>query len=118
MKKFVLAVALIGSLISTSAFAWGAREQGILTGIAGLWTYQQLDRAGRQQPQIVYQQPPVVISQPPVVYQTPVPVYQTPAPRTVYVYPTNVPIPYGMSCSLHSEMVNGQVVTGNYCYYN
>lgn len=105
MKKIVLAVALIGSLISTSAFAWGPREQGILAGVAGLWAFQQLDRAGRQQPQVVYQQPPVVYQQPPVIVQ----------PQTIYVYPTTAPVWNGARCELRSEMINGQVVTGNWC---
>ena len=104
MKKILVTIAVITSFWSSQAFAWGAREQGILSGVAGLWVYQQLSRP----PVAVYQQPPVVVSPPPVVYQ------QAP---TVYVYPTNVPIPPNMICNLHSEMVNGQVVTGNYCYY-
>jgi len=90
MKK-VLASLLIASTIATPAMAWGEREQGILTGVAGLWVVQQLHRAGQQQPQVVYQQPQVVY----------VPVVQ--APRQY--------------CELKSEMINGQVVTGNFCYY-
>jgi hypothetical protein len=109
MKKIAL-FTLIAGMLSTPAYAWGPREQGILAGVAGLWVYQQLSRP----PVAVYQQPPVVVAPPPVVYQQPPVVV---APPTVYVYPTNVPIPPGMSCNLHSEMVNGQVVTGNYCYY-
>ena len=97
MKKILVTIAVITSFWSSQACAWGAREQGILSGVAGLWVYQQLSRP----PVAVYQQPPVVYQQPP----------------TVYVYPTNVPIPPNMICNLHSEMVNGQVVTGNYCYY-
>lgn len=45
MRKIVITVvALVAMLLSTSAFAWGAREQGILAGVAGLWTVQQLTR--------------------------------------------------------------------------
>jgi hypothetical protein len=106
MKKVLVAVALIGSLISTSAMAWGPREQGIAAGVAGLWIFQQLDRAGRPQPQAIYQQPPQVIyQQPPVIVQ----------PQTIYVYPTTAPIWNGTRCELRSEMINGQVVTGNWC---
>jgi hypothetical protein len=118
MKKILVTIAVITSFWSSQAFAWGAREQGILSGVAGLWVYQQLSRP----PVAVYQQPPVVVSPPPVVYQQPPVVVSPPPvvyqqPPTVYVYPTNVPIPPNMICNLHSEMVNGQVVTGNYCYY-
>jgi hypothetical protein len=94
MKKVIVTLAVIGSLISTSAMAWGDREQGILTGVAGLWIYQQLDRAGRQ-PQPVYVQP-----QPVYVQQQPVYVLQ---PQRV--------------CELRSEIVNGQIIQGNFCYY-
>ena len=74
MKKFIVAV-VAGLVFSSSAFAWGPREQGALAGIAGLWAFQQLQRAG--QPQVIYQQtppviyqqtPPVIIQQPPVIY--------------------------------------------------
>lgn len=108
MKKVMVAVALIGSLISTSAMAWGPREQGILAGAAGLWAIQQLNKAGQpqgervivqQQPQVIYQQPPVIIHQ----------------PQVIYVYPTTAPIWNGARCELRSEMINGQVVTGNWC---
>jgi len=70
MKKLILALT-VGMLVSTSAFAWGPREQGIVTGVAGLWIFQQLQRAGQAQPPVVvYQQPPVVY-QPPVINQAP-----------------------------------------------
>ena len=105
MKKRLISLTLACSLISAPAFAWGPREQGILAGAAGLWIYQQLSKP----PVVVQQQSPVIVQQPPVVYQT---------PRTVYVYPTNVPVPPGMVCNLHSENINGQIVTGNYCFYH
>lgn len=94
MKKVIVTLAVIGSLISTSAMAWGEREQGILTGVAGLWVVQQLHRAGQQQ-QPVYTPP-----QPVYVHQQPVYVLQ---PQRV--------------CELRSEVVNGQIVQGNFCYY-
>ena len=59
------------SLVSTNAFAWGAREQGIVTGVAGLWVFQQLQKAGEQQQQqpVIVQQQPVIIQQQPIVVQ-------------------------------------------------
>ena len=110
MKKVLVSLAVISSLVSAPAFAWGDREQGILSGIAGLWIYQQLSK-----PPVLVQQAPTIVAPPPVVYyQQPAPAY---VPRTVYVYPTNVPIPAGMTCRLQSEHINDQIVTGNYCYY-
>ena len=99
MKKAIVTLAVIGSLISTSAMAWGPREQGILTGVAGLWVFQQLDRAGRQ-PQPVYVQPQTVYVQ----------------PQTVYVQPQYQVIPQQI-CELKSEVINGQIIQGNFCYY-
>jgi hypothetical protein len=56
-----------------------------------------------QQPQVVYQQPQVIYQQPQVVYSAPTqaPIFKAP----------------GQVCELKSEMINGQVVTGNFCYY-
>jgi hypothetical protein len=74
MKK-IIASALILGLLSSPAMAWGDREQGILTGIAGLWVFQQLDKAGKpQNDPVIVQQPPVVIHQhqAPVIVQQPV----------------------------------------------
>jgi hypothetical protein len=73
MKKYIVAV-VAGLVFSSSAFAWGPREQGALAGIAGLWAFQKLQRAG--QPQVIYQQTPPVIYQqtPPVIYQQTPPV--------------------------------------------
>lgn len=63
MKK-VIASALVLGLLSSPALAWGDREQGILTGIAGLWVFQQLDKSGKpQNDPVIVQQPPVVIQQ-------------------------------------------------------
>jgi|APGre2960657444_1045066.scaffolds.fasta_scaffold23503_4 hypothetical protein len=101
MKKItsIVAASLIAACSYTpAAYAWGEREQGILTGVAGLWAYQQLAK------------PSVT------VYQQSVPVYQQ--PQTVYVYPTRAPVAQypNTVCELRSEYVNGQVVTGNFCY--
>lgn len=40
-------------------------------------------------------------------------------PQTVYVYPTQAPVVQMPTqvCELRSEMVNGQIVQGNFCYY-
>lgn len=84
MKKFIVAV-VAGLVFSSSAFAWGPREQGALAGIAGLWAFQQLQRAG--QPQVIYQQTPPVIYQqtPPVILQQP-PVIYAPQPQQYCEY--------------------------------
>jgi hypothetical protein len=74
MKKVIAATLILG-LLSSPAMAWGDREQGILTGIAGLWVFQQLDKAGRpQNDPVIVQQPPVVIyqQQAPIIVQQPV----------------------------------------------
>lgn len=42
MKTKIAALALLGSLVTAPAFAWGPREQGALSGIAGYWLYQRL----------------------------------------------------------------------------
>lgn len=68
MKKFIVTV-ITGLVFCNSAFAWGDREQGALAGIAGLWAFQQLQRAG--QPQVIYQQPPVIVQQPQVIISQP-----------------------------------------------
>lgn len=73
MKKLILALT-VGMFVSTSALAWGPREQGIVTGVAGLWIFQQLQRAGQPQqpPVVVYQQPPVIYQAPPAQMTPPV----------------------------------------------
>jgi len=116
MKKVI--VAFIAVLFSSSAFAIGDREKGVLAGVAGLWIFQQLSR-----PPVVVQQGPVyspapvyapapVVTQPQIVYQ------QAPAvsPTNVFVFPNNYPVPSGMSCTWSTEVINGQLVTGNFCF--
>lgn len=67
MKKFTVATVLL--LFTTSVFAWGDREQGILTGVAGLWIFQQLNKAGQPQgDRVIVQQVP----QPPTQLPPPV----------------------------------------------
>jgi hypothetical protein len=92
MKKITsLTVASIIAISSyaPAAHAWGAREQGILTGVAGLWVYQQLSKP----PVTVYQQPPVIVQQPQVIYQQPPPVVyqqQRQICRTDYIIVDNI----------------------------
>lgn len=75
MKKTVTRLVLALTLVSSSAFAWGPHEQGILTGVAGFWAYQQLTRP---QQQVIVQQPPVYIQ------SNPAPVYYPQQPQVVY----------------------------------
>ena len=76
MKTKIAVVALVGSLVTAPAFAWGDREQGILSGIAGLMLWQHINR------------PPVVVQQAPM---------QVPVPQGPMIgqYPTN-PVPYAL----------------------
>lgn len=71
MNKFLIAVALFAATM-TNAHAWGAREQGILAGIAGTLIYQHIQQGHghvvqhypQQQPQVIYAPQP----QPQVIY--------------------------------------------------
>lgn len=99
MKK-IIASLLVGMVFSTSAMAWGEREQGIVTGVAGLWIFQQLNKAGEPQhpPVVIQQQPPVIIQQQPqVIYQQ--------APRQQYCEWTTVVDQFGTQRGIH------------HCYY-
>lgn len=71
MKKFI-AFALMAT-VASQAMAWGEREQGVLAGAAGLWIFQQLNKAGQPQgnPVVVQQPPQQVIIQPSVPVQRP-----------------------------------------------
>ena len=86
MKKVLIAGLLAVSGMS-SALAWGPHEQGILTGIAGLWAYQRLS-----QPQVVYQPQPQVIYQ--QTQTLPAPVYP-PEVRALPQYSPAYPAPNG-----------------------
>jgi hypothetical protein len=71
MKK-IIAGLLVSFMFTTSAFAWGDREQGMLAGAAGLWVFQQLNKAGQPQGDrvVIQQQAPVIVhSHPPAVIQ-------------------------------------------------
>jgi len=110
MKKVIVGVTLAASLLTVPAHAhanggyyspWVPFGVGVVIG--NILT---------QRPTYVYSPPPVYYPAPPVYYQQPV------QPPTVYVYPSDAPvIPMpGQTCELRSEMVNGQPVTGNFCY--
>lgn len=64
MKKVIVAL-LLAVTATAPAYAWGDREQGILSGIAGVLLWQRLN-------------------QPQVIQQVPVPV---PAPAPVIIHP-------------------------------
>lgn len=60
-----------------------------------------------------------VISRPPVVYY-PQPIFVQPPPPQVYVPPPvyyyQQPVQPQQRCELRSEIINGQLVQGTYCY--
>lgn len=83
MKKYLLTAALL-TLVSTKALAWGAFEQGVLSGVAGFWIYDKLNRAA--QPAPIY--PAGVQLAPPVRVAPQTPQYGAPPPSTwFYRYP-------------------------------
>ena len=71
MKKIALAL-LLSLGVTTSAYAWGDREQGILSGIAGILLLNKLNERPVTQQQ---QQPPIVID-PVIVSPAPPPRYR------------------------------------------
>jgi len=103
MKKILAAVAL------TLSIATPAMAHGYYNNYGGPWVPFGagviIGNVLTQRPTYVYQQVPP----PQVIYSQ---------PQTVYVYPSNAPVIQapGHTCELRSEMVNGQVVTGNFCY--
>ena len=104
MKKLIAGL-IVGMLVSTSACAWGPREQGILAGAAGLWTIQQITR------------PNAIIN----VNGNPVnvnPVYVQPAPQ-VYVSPPVYVQPQVQQFCESVPVVDqfGGHRTVQYCYY-
>lgn len=44
MRTKLLAVTLVGALLTTPAFAWGDREQGMLAGIASYWLFNKMSQ--------------------------------------------------------------------------
>lgn len=101
MKKLILGLAVVASLVSAPAQACG-RENCFTYFVAGSlvgWA----------------------VAQPRTVYVQQVqPVYVQQQPQVVYVYPTTAPVftvpQLGRVCELRSEMINGQIVQGNYCH--
>jgi len=79
MKKFVCILAL--GLASSSSWAWGDREQGVLQGLAGAWLLGRI----LQQPEAQPVQPPAYI---------PPPVYVAPPPPVYYHRPVCYHVPY------------------------
>jgi hypothetical protein len=102
MKKIVAGL-LVALSIATPAMAHGQSNPWVPFGVGVL-----LGNVIATRPTYVYQQVPP----PQVIYAQ---------PTTVYVYPTQaspITVPQlGYVCELKSEMVNGQVVTGNFCYH-
>ena len=83
MKKYLLAATLL-AMISTKALAWGAFEQGVVSGVAGFWIYDKLTRPA--QPAPIY--PAGVQLAPPVRGMTPAQPHSAPPPTTwFYRYP-------------------------------
>ena len=70
MKKILLPIAMLW-VTTSSAFAWGALEQGILWGIGGTLVGQQIIQSNQQ---------PVYVQQVPVYPQHPQGYYYQPAP--------------------------------------
>ena len=78
MKTNKLLAGLLALTIASPALAWGDREQGILTGVAGYWLFDKFRNMPQQQQYPQQQQqyprtqqggvymPPQVVSQPPL----------------------------------------------------
>lgn len=100
MKKVIAVLLLIVGFTTTSANAHGQGNPWVPFGAGVI-----IGNILTQRPTYVYQQVPP----PQVIYSQ---------PQTVYVYPSNagvIQMPW-QTCELRSEMVNGQVITGNFCY--
>lgn len=70
MKRFVAAAAVIATMISTPALAWGEREQGILTGIIIGEVWDHIQRSKHQSyPQVIHR--PGVVMPPHNPYNSP-----------------------------------------------
>ena len=119
MKKLILAVAL--SSVATLSLADGRHvEDRRYYGNRDNHHYHQTGGGGWVAPLIIGGSIGYILGRPQqqVIIQQPVPAPVVVPPQTVYVYPTTAPIMQspGMYCELRSEMINGQVVTGNFCY--
>jgi len=93
MKKYLLTAALL-TMVSTKALAWGAFEQGVVSGVAGYWIFDKLNRAAQPAPiypaGVQLQQRPVQPVPAPPQYGAPPPpttwFYRYPECRTEYLY--------------------------------
>ncbi len=104
MKKISL-IFLLG-IVTSSANAWGPKEQGVLAGAAGLWAIQQLSKPHYQTaPQPVVQAVPVYVYPPQqqVFIAPPPPPYLSPsasAPMVAYYCESaRLYYPYIHSCN-------------------
>ena len=59
MKKILALLLFAGSV--NFAYAWGDREQGVLTGIASILLFQKLEQNSNPQPPVVIQRAPTVV---------------------------------------------------------
>lgn len=79
MKKFVIS-ALVAASAASPAWAWGDREQGIVTGIAAVLALQHISKQNQAypsgQPPVVVGQQPVIVGQAPVIIYPGQPVYR------------------------------------------
>jgi hypothetical protein len=100
MKKILAALLIVGSSISP-AMAHGYGNGWVPFAGGALFGY----IVSQPRPAYVIQQQPVYVQQ---------------QPQTIYVYPQSAPLvtvpQMGQHCELRSEMVNGQIVQGNFCY--
>lgn len=103
MKQVLTLIA--AACVSTSAAAWGDREQGILAGIVGTLILQnaQRDRSVPNPPPVyvpgpvVIQQPPVIVTQPEVVIVQPRP------PQQVILQNTGIVCPPGLAAFFNAR---------------
>lgn len=101
MKKTV-AVLLMAT--TASAFAWGPREQGIVTGIAGTLLYQHITEPR--------QQPPVVVHPAPQYRSAPVYVQPPPRPQyRIHEHDTPIVVYPGSRCTrVYHYSIHGQLM--------
>ena len=62
MKKLIIAATAV--ILSTSAMAWGDREQGALAGILGTILWQKIDQNGKPQGEPVVIEKEVIVERP------------------------------------------------------
>ena len=77
-------IGLVIAVATSSAGAWGEREQGVLQGLAGAWLLNRMLQNNEQPAP-----PPVTVAPPPPVY-----VYPEPPPTVYYYRPRCHTVPY------------------------